>query len=247
MNNAAPEETNDYRKSHLHRGVTYDANIAADPFDAYMAELERQHLNRIINSLFPYGIPRYLDFACGTGRITQTIAALAKEAVGVDISPSMIENAKQKCPEVRFINEDLTKNRPAIGQFDLVSSFRFFGNAQPDLRHQVLSVLFDLVKPGGYLVVNNHRNPNSLAAVFHRLTGGKMDMDLTHSMFQEMLAKYGFCIVQRYPIGAWLFRSRMLASIGWPNETLLRRERLFGHPMFTSIAPDAILVARRNI
>jgi len=244
-NIGSPEET-DYRKSHLQRGATYDSNLASAPFDAYMDDLERRHLNSIVPKLFPAGVPKYLDFACGTARVTQTVAAYAKEAIGVDISPSMLEQARRKCPDVQFINADLTQDRAELGPFDLVTSFRFFGNAQPDLRSKVLQVLADLVKPGGYLIINNHRNPHSLATLLSRLTGGRADTDLSHFRLQRLLAENGFRLVESHPIGVWLYRSRMLRQVEKADEKLLKREKRFGHRLFSPIAPDTILVARRT-
>ena len=105
----------DYRSSHLQRGKTYDGHLADAPFGAHMNDLERLHLTSIVPRLFPAGIPKYLDFACGTARITQTVAPFAKEAVGVDISPTMLEQARRKCPDVQFIEADLTQGGLAIG------------------------------------------------------------------------------------------------------------------------------------
>jgi SAM-dependent methyltransferase len=243
-NDPAPADA-DYRSSHLQRGGAYDGNLAANPFDAYMAELERIHLEEIVPRLFPQGVPRYLDFACGTARITQTVAPMAREAVGVDISESMLEQARRKCPKVEFIQADLTRSEVDIGHFDLVSSFRFFGNAQPALRAKVMQRLSQLVKPAGYLVINNHRNPNSLASLLHRASGGKKETDLSHGRIRRLLAEHGFSLVEARPIGAWLYRSRMLQKVGGADRRALNRERLFGHRIFAGIAPDTILVARR--
>lgn len=240
-------DVNDYRNSHLHRGDDYDRNIYGSPFDAYMAQMERVHLERIIPKLFPGNIPRYLDFACGTARITEIISGFAREAVGVDISESMLEEAKTKCPTIEFVHADLTQDDSLdLGQFDLLSSFRFFGNAQTALRHQVLAVLARLVKPGGYLVINNHRNPWALATLLHRATGGKADMNLTHAMLCAMLCQHGFQVVRSYPIGVWLWRFSMQATVGALNGRLLKREKMFGHSFLAPIAPDTILVARRK-
>jgi SAM-dependent methyltransferase len=245
MSDDRPSDQSDYRSSHLNRGKNYDGTIAAAPFDAYMAELERAHLGEIIPALFPDGIPRYIDFACGTARITETVAPLAKQAIGVDISASMLETARKKCPNVEFIHADLTESAQDLGQFDLATSFRFFGNAQPALRHKVLQTLARLVRPGGYLIINNHRNPHSLAALLHRATGGQMDMDLTYFRFRRILAEHGFKIIESRPIGTWLFRSGMMARLGRPDRKSLAREKLFGHRMLSAIAPDTILVTQR--
>lgn len=247
MNNTGSSEPTDYRQSHVHRGRNYDGNLAADPFDSYMSDLERRHLQRIVPRIFPAGVPRYLDFACGTARITYTVAPYARQAVGVDVSPSMLLEARRRCPDVQFIEADLTQGGLAIGTFDLATAFRFFGNAEPVLRVQVLKALADVVKPGGYLIINNHRNPQSLASLLHRATGGKREMDLSHFILRRLLAEHGFRLVECHPIGAWLYRHRMMGQARTVDERILRRESLFGHAALAPIAPDTILVARRVV
>ena len=86
----------DYRASHLAKGGQYDASLAESPFDAYMSAWERKHLPNLLRRFYPAGPQRYLDFACGTGRITEQVAPLAKQSTGVDISPTMIEEARKK-------------------------------------------------------------------------------------------------------------------------------------------------------
>lgn len=235
----------DYRQSHLQRGDSYDATIAAAPFDYYMAQLERDYLMKVVPTLFPSERPRYLDFACGTGRITQTVAPMTAEANGVDISPSMLQEAQRKCPNVRFVHADLTRAEIDLGQFDLVTSFRFFGNAQDELRINVLRTLNRLVRNGGYLIVNNHRNPYSAASTALRLAGIDSGLDLTHSKFKRLLRTHGFEIERTHPIGVWMFRSKLMVAD--PQSARAKRlEAIFGRSMFTPIAPDAVLICRKT-
>lgn len=246
MSDSESTETGDYRTSHIDRGDNYDCHLAREPFDAYMCDMERVHLQHIVPQLFPDGTARYLDFACGTARITEIVAPFAQEAIGVDVSPSMLAAARQRCPGVRFVEADLTRAAADLGTFDLATAFRFFGNAEPALRQQVLQVLAGLVRPGGYLILNNHRNPRALYALFHRLTGGRPEMDLTHAGLQRLLAQHGFQVVNSVPIGAWLYRSRMLGQVRTIDGGSLRREAIFGHRLLAPVAPDTILVARRR-
>lgn len=235
----------DYRDSHLDRGTSYDSALATTPFDSYMAEFERRHLLAIVPRLFPNGVSRYLDFACGTARITQTVSPFAVETVGVDISPGMLAEARRKCPGVTFIHADLTSESKALGSFDLATSFRFFGNAQPALRDSVLQVLSSLVRPGGYLIINNHRNPRSLAALLNRATGGGREMDLTHSKILGLLARHRFRSIEAHPIAAYMYRSRLMANARAMDSNSLKLERLFGREFLAPIAPDTIIVAQR--
>ncbi|MBT31679.1 MAG: SAM-dependent methyltransferase [Thalassobius sp.] len=56
----------------------------------------------LIELLNPQKDERILDIGCGSGQLTQKIAELAKEAVGLDYSADMIADAKAKFPEVTF-------------------------------------------------------------------------------------------------------------------------------------------------
>jgi SAM-dependent methyltransferase len=241
------QTTEDYRLSHLQRGSTYDATLAESPFDAYMADWERMHLQRLIPALFPAGAARYLDFACGTGRILGVVAPFAREVVAVDVSPSMIEQARQRVPKAQFQLRDLTTDPVDLGSFELMTAFRFFGNAQDELRDKVLAALVARLAPGGRLVINNHRNPRALHAVFDKLTGGDADgTDLHVPKMKALLARHGLRVEQIVPIGTWMYRSRMLGCVPAASPVSAAREARFSRPALASISPDMIVVARRD-
>jgi SAM-dependent methyltransferase len=234
----------DYRHSHADRGPSYDATLAANGFDAYMAKWEAHWLVQFARTQFPDGIPRYLDFACGTGRITQTVAPLAHESVGVDVSASMLRIARSKCPQVRFVEADVTRERAGLGHFDVVTAFRFLGNAQDELRAGAVRAVYDLLQPGGYFIVNNHRNPGSVAALLHRMTGGSHEMDLTYSKLRRLLCDHGFTIVRVRAIGAWLVRSRMQARVQPGGGATM--EAILNAAPFAPLAPDMLVIARKR-
>jgi SAM-dependent methyltransferase len=235
----------DYRASHLERGGAYDATLRANPFDAYMAKWEAYWLLKFLRRVYPDRIPHYLDFACGTGRITELVAPLARESIGVDVSASMLETARAKCEETRFIEADLTRAEVTLGQFDVVTSFRFLGNAQDQLRRDALSVMARLLRPGGHLIINNHRNPKSISALLHRATGGVHGMDLTYGSLRRLLCERGLRVVEARPIGFWLLRSRMQLK-DEIRESGERLERAFASRLLVPFAPDMFIVARKD-
>lgn len=237
-------QTPDYRASHLAKGGQYDANLAESPFDAYMSAWERQHLPAIVHRFYPDGPDRYLDFACGTGRIAAQIAPLSKHSTAVDISPTMVAEARKKCPDTRFFVGDLTEQDPDLGQFDLATSFRFFGNAQDELREGALAAIAKRIVSGGHLVINSHRNPRALYALLDRLKGGKAgEMDLHLPKLRALLARHQLHIVAMQPIGAWMFRHSMMVTAGADPARAARHEARFGSPVWAPIAPDTIIVA----
>ena len=69
---------------------------------------------------------RALDFGCGVGRLTQALASHFDHVCGVDISPAMIERAREynragsRCEYV--VNESADLSRFPDGHFDLIYS-----------------------------------------------------------------------------------------------------------------------------
>lgn len=101
----------DYRSSHLAKGEAYDSFLARSSFDAYMAARERDLITKIVGAYFPNRIPRYLDFACGTGRVTSVVAPSAVASFGIDVSGTMIDEARRKLPGTTFLVTDITRQR----------------------------------------------------------------------------------------------------------------------------------------
>ena len=133
-----------------------------------------------------------------------------------------------------------------MGDFDLASAFRFFGNAQDDLREAALGAIAKRVRVGGHLLLNNHRNPWAICARLNRLTGGNADnIDLHLPKLRALLARHGFEIVRLQPIGAWLLRSAWMSRAQADAPRSLRNERLFGAAWLAPIAPDLLVLAQR--
>ncbi len=179
----------DYRESHLGRGADYDAALHLEPFDNYMAKREDALLRRIAAKYFRGKIPRYLDFACGTGRITALMETYAAEAYAVDVSPSMVAIARGKCARTSFHLADITRSNIELPEMDLITAFRFFGNAQQELRSEVLRNLASRLAPRGYLVFNNHRNPSSLLGVLSRMAGDAEPLDFLPRQYARAPAR----------------------------------------------------------
>lgn len=243
-NNESTVLSTDYRASHLARGAVYDETLGASFFDHYMALFEDAYLKEVVPSLFAHP-PTYIDFACGTGRITRCVSAMSSRATGIDVSPSMLEQARVKCPGVNFVEADITKEEFRCEPVDLVTSFRFLGNAGDELRRAAMKAINRLLKVNGYLIINSHRNPLSVASILARAAGAPREMDLTYFKLKRLLQEFGFRIVMRRPIGFWIYRARLMTS-GHPTDQRYRfREERFGASFLTPFAPDAVLVATK--
>ncbi len=150
-----------YRDSHRSegKGAAYDQRYAENDRRRLFWALEQRVLEAILQARFRDQQIHLLDFACGTGRLTRFLEEQVTTSTGVDVSTSMLEVARKKVKRTRLIQADLTMHN-VLGsrRFNLITAFRFFLNAEPELRKQVIGVLASLLGPAGYLVFNNHRN-----------------------------------------------------------------------------------------
>lgn len=154
----------DYRDSHKHADIpgAYDKKFwdAGTP-EGLFWQIEQEILARIVRSL-PQPPERSLDFACGTGRVLLWSSDFVKNCTGVDVSSAMLSIARKRNPVAEVVEADITQDKEIVsGPFDLITSFRFFLNAQEELQHEAMAALKRRLDPDGRIVVNFHLNPLS--------------------------------------------------------------------------------------
>ena len=93
-----------------------------------------------------------LDAGCGTGRVAIELAARGIDVAGVDLDPAMIGHAREKAPELTWIEDDLAT--VDVGrQFDVVV---MAGNVMifvaPQTEVAVVANMARHVAPGGHLI-----------------------------------------------------------------------------------------------
>lgn len=85
-----------------------------------------KEINFVLSIAHRFGLPighkSALDFGCGVGRLTRALRNSFDSAVGVDISDSMIKQARELNPNCDFILIDGTRLPFADHQFDFVYS-----------------------------------------------------------------------------------------------------------------------------
>jgi SAM-dependent methyltransferase len=196
-NQEAAGTSGEYRTSHRAAGYgacynkTYDRGY-------YAALWTKIEMPLVENTLRALGGPdkKCLDFACGTGRITNVAADCFGEVVGVDISESMLAYAR--VPEnVRLRHVDMTVE-PLTEIFDVVTAFRFFLNAEDRLRREALQAIREHLIEEGRLVCNVHMNASSPIGlayrVSNRLFGPPFRNTLSIDQFKALLISAGFTV-----------------------------------------------------
>ena len=101
------------------------------------------------------GGPTALDFGCGAGRSTRFLRQLGFDAVGIDISSAMINEARAIDPDGRYLLvDDGDYGALGRGTFDLVFSAFAFDNI-PGIEHRtkILRALRGLLHDDGRIVL----------------------------------------------------------------------------------------------
>ncbi len=106
---------------------------------------------------------RCLEVGCGTGLILERVAAVASEAVGIDLSPGMLEKARERGLTVH--EAPATKLPFDDARFDVVYSFKVLAHV-PEIE-TALAEMARVCAPGGTILAEFY-NPQSLRYLVKR-------------------------------------------------------------------------------
>ena len=237
----------DYRHSHLapEKGRSYHRQFLDQPYRSLVWEHERGILDRVSAGLTGQDVFRHLDFACGTGRVLKYLSDRATVSVGVDLSPSMLEVARETAPEAEIIEADLTREDLLDDRvFDLITAFRFFPNAQSKLREEVMEVISRHLAPDGILVFNNHKNQASLRNRIARLAGRPGYKGMSPDAASGLVARNGLTVKDVFHFGVLPATESSLLlprPLLWKTEFFLARQRFF-----TYLGQNLIYVCKKG-
>jgi 2-polyprenyl-3-methyl-5-hydroxy-6-metoxy-1,4-benzoquinol methylase len=131
---------------------------------------------------------RILDIACGTGRHSIELAKRGYAPIGVDLSESQLQRAREKASaqnlQILFEKQD-ARNLPYAGEFDLaimICEGAFPLMESDEMNYQILRSAANALKPKGKLIFTTL---NGLYPLFHSVK------DFLASQTQEGNATYG--------------------------------------------------------
>jgi ubiquinone/menaquinone biosynthesis C-methylase UbiE len=105
-----------------------------------------------------------LECGAGTGLLLERMARFAHSVVGIDLSPGMLEKARERGLDVR---EASVTSLPFVdGRFDVTCAFKVLAHV-PDIG-RALAEMARVTKPGG-VVLAEFYNPLSMRALVKRL------------------------------------------------------------------------------
>lgn len=118
----------------LHAGY-YDLIYADKPYAAE-ASFVLGEVERLLG-----GRPRtLLDLACGTGRHAAEFATAGIEVTGVDINAQLLENARERSPDIEFVQQDMTTLDLGDARFESITCL-FDSIGYPQRNEPVIATL----------------------------------------------------------------------------------------------------------
>lgn len=237
-----------YTESHQKKnfGELYDKKLN-NKFERIIYNLEIIILKLIIKKYFNNKIDSYLDFACGTGRVTCVIEKYSKESIGVDVSEEMLKIAEKKCKKIKFIKRNILE-KPLIKQFDLITAFRFFVNAEELLRINTLKTVKAHLKKEGLFIFNIHMNRYSFIGfqffVRKKLFKQNVINTMSYKHMKKLLENEGFKIIKTYSLAHLPGR---LNFVILPEKVLKSTELSLSRFNFLKyISKDIIIIAKKE-
>jgi len=215
-----------YKESHKYegKGDEYEAYYKNEAWEKFLWSREQEVILRILDKYFAGKEIHLLDFACGTGRIAGLLENRVKTSIGVDVSGSMLAIARNKLKRTEIIEADITAINVLKGRkFNLITAFRFFLNAEPELRCSAIKALVELLDEDGLLVFNNHHSLGSpwiklLHARHLRKNPEGIFNVMSIEQMKNLIEDVGLEIIEIYPTG--FFHPPKVPASYWLNRAI---------------------------
>jgi len=101
---------------------------------------------------------KVLDFGCGVGRLVIPFAQIAGEVTGVDVSDSMLAEAKKNCEDRNLKNVNFLKSTDdmsnVMGKYNLIHSYIVFQHIPVKRGMNIFKKLLEHLEPNGVCAVH---------------------------------------------------------------------------------------------
>jgi SAM-dependent methyltransferase len=169
-------------------------------------ELRHKPLDRLLLSDFARRLQDaglVCDLGCGPGQVAAYLRQLNVTVEGLDISSSMIEEARRLNPSITFIQHDMLDLKPFDCRWSgVVAFYSIIHVAREDLRHFLAGVR-ECLKSNGLFLLSFHKGNSTLSltewwgyavdVTFHFHETDEMEMDLSAAGFEVL------SVVEREP------------------------------------------------
>jgi len=126
--------------------------LAQHPFDRAALALYAELVQAAAGA--PDTKPRVVEVGCGPGRVTAHLAGLGLDASGIDLSPAMVDQARQRHPGLRFAVGSMTALDELLpSPLDGLVAWYSVIHVPPTEHPAVYAGFRRGLKPGGHLLL----------------------------------------------------------------------------------------------
>jgi SAM-dependent methyltransferase len=187
------EDTSRTRESYDELAATYTerlfTELAGKPLDRHL-------LNRLAEDVRGHGL--VADLGCGPGHVSRYLHDQGVRMLGIDLSPRMIDSARQRSPDIEFRVGDMRAlDLPDGALAGIVAFYSLIHIGEPEMG-ATLRELRRVLAPGGLLLVAFHIGEETV----HRdeLWGHPVSLDFRFLMPSPIVARLieaGFVVLER--------------------------------------------------
>jgi SAM-dependent methyltransferase len=187
------EDASRTRESYDELAATYTerlfTELAGKPLDRHL-------LNRLAEDVRGHGL--VADLGCGPGHVARYLHDQGVRMLGIDLSPRMIDSARQRSPDIEFRVGDMRAlDLPDGALAGIVAFYSLIHIGEPEMG-ATLRELRRVLAPGGLLLVAFHIGEETV----HRdeLWGHPVSLDFRFLMPSPMVARLieaGFVVLER--------------------------------------------------
>lgn len=105
-----------------------------------------------------------LDLGVGTGTLTARLIEAGCRTCGVDLSPRMLEQARERCPDAELVCADLTAEWPSLldRRYDrILSTYVFHHFDMPFKKELLMKLVEQTLAPSGRILIGDLAFPNA--------------------------------------------------------------------------------------
>lgn len=166
--------------------TSYD-RVAQEYARKYLSELDHKPKDRDLLDRFAKrlkGKGRVCDLGCGPGQIGRYLFERGVDAFGLDLSPAMVETARQTFPDMEFVLGDMSKLHFEDDSLAGLTAFYCLIHFSRERVTDVLRELKRVLMPGGWLLLSFHRGTDTVHV--DEMLGKPVSLDATFFERDEM-------------------------------------------------------------